>query len=105
MVFRPGREAEIVRRLLRRHRGAFPRPVIVRLWRELLSARLGDILSYLYLASMVLKHYEDQGRNQADLPLVEWACRHLLYRTQEQFHSFMRNFPNRWVAPIATYRG
>jgi acyl-CoA dehydrogenase len=68
--------------------------------RELLSARLGDILSYLYLASMVLKHYEDQGRNEADLPLVEWACRHLLYRTQEQFHSFMRNFPNRWLAGV-----
>jgi acyl-CoA dehydrogenase len=68
--------------------------------KELLSARLGDILSYLYLASMVLKHYQDQGRPAADLPLVEWSCRMLLYRTQEQFHSFLRNFPNRWVAKV-----
>jgi acyl-CoA dehydrogenase len=66
--------------------------------RELLSARLGDILSYLYLASMVLKHYEDQGEPPEDLPLVEWSCRTLLYRTQEQFHGLLRNFPNRWVA-------
>ncbi|HEU4616984.1 MAG TPA: acyl-CoA dehydrogenase, partial [Gammaproteobacteria bacterium] len=63
--------------------------------KELLSARLGDILSYLYLASMVLKHYEDEGAPAEDLPLVEWSCRVLLYKTQEQLHSFLRNFPNR----------
>ena len=66
--------------------------------KELLSARLGDVLSYLYLASMVLKHYQDQGRPAEDLPLVEWSCRTLLYRAQEQLHGFLRNFPNRWVA-------
>jgi len=66
--------------------------------KELLSARLGDVLSNLYLASMVLKHYQDQGSPEADRPLVEWSCRMLLYRTQEQLHSFLRNFPNRWVA-------
>lgn len=68
--------------------------------KELLSARLGDILSYLYLASMVLKHYEDQGEPAEDLPLVEWSCRVLLYRTQEQLHGFLRNFPNRWIAAL-----
>src|ERR1700728_3591680 len=36
-VLRPGREAEILRRLLARHRGDFPRPSLVRLWRELLG--------------------------------------------------------------------
>ena len=30
--------------------------------KENLSARLGDVLSYMYLASMVLKHHENQGR-------------------------------------------
>jgi acyl-CoA dehydrogenase len=66
--------------------------------KELLSARLGDILSYLYLTSMVLKDFENQGSPAADRPLVEWACRTLLYRAQEQLHSFLRNFPNRFVA-------
>jgi acyl-CoA dehydrogenase len=65
---------------------------------ELLSARLGDVLSYLYLASMVLKHYRDQGEPVDDLPLVEWSCRSLLYRAQEQLHSLLRNLPNRPVA-------
>jgi acyl-CoA dehydrogenase len=68
--------------------------------KEHLSARLGDVLSALYLGSMVLKHYQNQGRPEADLPLVEWSCRTLLYRAQEQMHGFLRNFPNRWVAAL-----
>lgn len=68
--------------------------------KELISARLGDLLSYLYLASMVLKHYRDQGEPAADLPLVEWSCRTLLYRAQEQMHSLLRNFPNRLAAAL-----
>jgi chorismate mutase/prephenate dehydratase len=36
--FRPGREAQIVRRLVGRHRGRFPRASLIRIWRELLSA-------------------------------------------------------------------
>jgi acyl-CoA dehydrogenase len=66
--------------------------------RELLSARLGDVFSAMYLASMVLKHYENQGRQAADLPLVDWSCRTLLYHAQEQLHGFLRNLPNRPVA-------
>jgi acyl-CoA dehydrogenase len=74
--------------------------------KELLSARLGDVLSYLYLASMVLKHYRDQGEPADDLPLVEWACRNLLYKAQEQLHGLLRNFPNRvvsWLLRLAIF--
>ena len=71
--------------------------------KELLSARLGDVLSYLYLASMVLKHYQDQGEPPDDLPLVEWSCRSLLYKTQEQLHGLLRNFPNRIVAALLRF--
>jgi acyl-CoA dehydrogenase len=66
--------------------------------KESLSARLGDVLSCMYLASMVLKHYENQGRQEEDLVIVEWACRTLLYHAQEQLHGFLRNFPNRLLA-------
>ena len=38
---RPGREAEVLRRLLQRHQGPLPKTVIVRLWRELFSAVTG----------------------------------------------------------------
>ena len=34
--------------------------------KEMLSARLGDILSELYLLSAALKRWEDEGRQQAD---------------------------------------
>ncbi|OUU80228.1 MAG: hypothetical protein CBC38_02200 [Gammaproteobacteria bacterium TMED78] len=68
--------------------------------KELLSARLGDILSYLYFTSMVLKNFEDEGSPEEDLPLVEWSCRFLLYNAQEQLHGFLRNFPNKLVSRI-----
>lgn len=38
---RPGRQAEIVRRLIARHRGSFPRANLVRLWNEMLGALVG----------------------------------------------------------------
>jgi acyl-CoA dehydrogenase len=66
--------------------------------RELLSARLGDVLSSIYLASCVLKHFENQGRRATDLPLVEWSVRTLMYQAQESLHAFLRNLPNRWAA-------
>lgn len=66
--------------------------------KELLSARLGDVLSSMYLASCVLKHFENQGRRATDLPLVEWSIRTLMYQAQESLHAFLRNFPNPWVA-------
>ena len=68
--------------------------------KEQLSARLGDVLSYLYLASMVLKHHADNGRPADDLPLVEWSCRTLMYRAQEQLDGLLRNLPNRWAARL-----
>ncbi len=68
--------------------------------KENLSARLGDVLSSMYLASMVLKHHENQGRPAEDLPLVEWACRNQMYRAQEQLHDFLRNFPNRFLGGV-----
>lgn len=38
---RPGREAQILRRLLGRHRGRFPRLILARIWREILSGTVG----------------------------------------------------------------
>ncbi len=71
--------------------------------RELLSARLGDVLSAIYLASCVLKQFEDQGRRASDLPLVEWSVRTLMYDAQEALHSFLRNFPNQLVARVMRF--
>ncbi|MEW6324129.1 MAG: acyl-CoA dehydrogenase domain-containing protein, partial [Nitrospirota bacterium] len=66
--------------------------------RESLSARLGDVLSYLYLASAALKRFEDQGRPGGDLPLVQWVCAHSLRVIQRRFGEIFSNFPNRPAA-------
>ncbi len=68
--------------------------------RETISARLGDLLSHLYIASAILKKFEDEGRQHADLALVEWSLRTQVYRLQEQLHALLRNFPNRPVAVL-----
>jgi len=66
--------------------------------KELLSARLGDVLSSIYLASTVLKHYENQGCKSEDLPLVEWSVRTQMYEAQEKLHNFLNNMPNKMLA-------
>lgn len=38
LFLRPGREAQIVRRLIQRHRGAFPAAALARIWREMIAA-------------------------------------------------------------------
>ena len=63
--------------------------------RERLSARLGDVLSNLYLASATLKHYHDQGSPAEDLPFVRWGVEDLLARTEQAMHEILLNFPNR----------
>lgn len=66
--------------------------------KEKLSGRLGDVLSYMYLACAALKRFEEQGRPNADLPLVKWVCEDLLYRMQQALDGVIRNFRNRPVA-------
>ena len=66
--------------------------------KERLSARLGDILSELYIASAVLKHFENQGRQEEDRALLEWALDDGLYRIQESLRSLLRNLPSRPLA-------
>src|ERR1700675_388337 len=41
--------------------------------REMISARFGDVLSELYLLSAALKRWQEEGRQPADLPLVQWC--------------------------------
>ncbi len=65
--------------------------------KERVSARLGDVLSQLYLASSALKRYQDEGRQQADLPLLHWALQDALFKAQEAIDELLRNFPNRWI--------
>ena len=67
--------------------------------KERISARLGDALSMLYLASATLKRFEDEGRQEADLPLVHWSVQDALFRAGEALHAVLANYPSRlWGA-------
>ena len=67
-------------------------------FKETLSGRLGDVLSQLYIASAMLKRYEDEGRPAADQPLLAWAF-HDCGRTRSRLalSGVLRNFPIRPV--------
>ncbi len=71
--------------------------------KERLSARLADVLSHLYMASTVLKYYEDNERPIADLPYVEWNMQYSLEKIQEAFYDFYTNFPNKWVGKFLRF--
>ena len=66
---------------------------------EGISARLGDLLSYLYLSSAVIKQYKDEGSHTEDLPIVHWALQTLLYQTETTLYDLIQNFPKmfRWI--------
>lgn len=68
--------------------------------KESLSAKLGDILSYLYMVSAVLKHYHNQGETIDDLPVVQFACDYCFAQIQDRFDSILKNFPNRPIALV-----
>ncbi|MGH8709289.1 MAG: acyl-CoA dehydrogenase [Burkholderiales bacterium] len=68
--------------------------------KEKISGRLGDVLSMMYLVSATLKHYEDQGRLKADLPLVRWSVRDALYSAQEAIDQVLSNFPVKALATV-----
>ncbi|AXT71480.1 acyl-CoA dehydrogenase FadE [Vibrio sp. dhg] len=66
--------------------------------KERLSARLGDILSQLYLSSAALKRFEQDGRPVEDLPLVHWALQDSLKQAETAVDEFLANFPNKAIA-------
>ena len=66
--------------------------------REKLSARLGDILSQMYLISCTIKRFETEGRHSADAPLMNWAIWDAMYKAQMAFDGVLANYPNKFVA-------
>ncbi len=68
--------------------------------KEKLSARLGDILSLMYLCSATLKRYEIEGRQQGDAPLMHWAIWDAMFKAQTAFEGVISNFPNRAIAAV-----
>jgi acyl-CoA dehydrogenase len=93
-------------RQLSRHAAAFALAVDLSLLtlggalkrKEMLSARFGDILSELYLSSAALKRWNDEGRQEDDLPLLEYCMAASLATIEIRFDEIIANFPVRPVA-------
>lgn len=67
--------------------------------KETLSARLGDVLSALYISIAVLKYYDQNGEPD-DIPFVKWALKYHLYNAQEAMCQFFENFPTPWMGKV-----
>jgi len=68
--------------------------------KERISGRFADVLSYLYLCSCALKHFENQGAQVDDLPLLHWACQHSLHRAQQSLLAVLWLLPSRIPAVL-----
>lgn len=66
--------------------------------RELLSARLGDVLSNLYMTSMVLKQWHEGNAVPGEPALFRYSCTYLLNRAEQALYEFLANLPNRPLA-------
>lgn len=68
--------------------------------KERLSARLGDVLSYLYLSSCVLKYYDEHEQSAEARLHADWALQYCLHQAQQAFKEVFRNYPNRVVGKL-----
>ncbi len=66
-------------------------------FKERLSARLGDVLSHLYMASAVLKYASDNGETAEDLAHARWALDDSFKQINDSFELFFDNFPTPFV--------
>lgn len=71
--------------------------------RERLSARLGDILSHLYLSSAVLKYFDDNQSPETDVEYVIWSLQSSLYQIQVACEEIFVNFPIKWLGKFLSF--
>ncbi|WP_414831614.1 acyl-CoA dehydrogenase [Afifella sp. YEN Y35] len=71
--------------------------------KERLSARLGDILSELYLLSATLKRFEVDGKPAADRPLVDYTFARGTKAIGTAFAELLDNLPSRPAAWLAKF--
>jgi acyl-CoA dehydrogenase len=71
--------------------------------RELLSARLGDIHSQLFIACSILKYHSAHPRTRAEDVHAEYALKLTLHKAQQALNEFADNFPVGWVAKLVRF--
>ena len=68
--------------------------------RELLSARLGDVHSQLFMACSILKYYENQPASTAEKVHARASLHQALYTAQEALFDFYDNFTVPGIAGV-----
>jgi acyl-CoA dehydrogenase len=71
--------------------------------KEHISARLGDVLSQLYICSAMLKRYESEGRPAADQAILAWSFHDAIYKIQIALRLVVDNFPNRYMRALLRF--
>lgn len=71
--------------------------------KERLSARLGDVLSYLYIASSVIRYVQDYPFSKEDDAYARWGLDYCLYHVQHSFEKFFNNFPKAFLAKLLKF--
>ncbi len=71
--------------------------------KERLSARLGDVLSYLYIASSVIRYVQEYPSSKEDDAYARWGLNYCLYHIQYSFEKFFNNFPKPLVAKLLKF--
>ncbi|MGZ3713125.1 MAG: acyl-CoA dehydrogenase, partial [Bdellovibrionota bacterium] len=61
-------------------------------FREQLTGRFADILSYMYLGTAVLRRWDAEGRREEDLPFVHFAMETCFVNIQRGFDGIFQNF-------------
>ncbi|MCR8922214.1 acyl-CoA dehydrogenase [Dasania sp. GY-MA-18] len=72
-------------------------------FKERTSARLGDGLSYLYLASAILKRYHDDGCPAEDEPLMHWSMQYCIYQLQQALFATLANYPVKYLGGMLRF--
>ncbi|MBL7556110.1 MAG: acyl-CoA dehydrogenase [Bdellovibrionaceae bacterium] len=60
-------------------------------FKEKITGRFADILSWMFIGTAVLRRYEAEGRREEDLPFVHFAMNHALYEIQKSFSNLFAN--------------
>ncbi|KIN70568.1 Acyl-CoA dehydrogenase [Sulfitobacter noctilucae] len=68
--------------------------------KEMISGRMGDILSDMYILSAALKRWEDEGRQDADLPVLSYVAADAFHSIQTALDEVIASMPARWAAWI-----
>lgn len=71
--------------------------------KEMISARLGDILAEIYLLGAVLKRFEVEGRLEEDRPIVDYIMLQGQGRIAAAFTGVLDNLPARWAAFLVRF--